>query len=228
MGEKFDPRSHIGEVHGIYTIVDMLDEKDKYGHWIYQCVCNECGFIKESHYGAISGEARKVTSCKHRITHWNNKRIGNIFVKMVERCCNSNSKDYKWYGGKGIKIYEEWLNNPYKFEEWAINNGYNNNLTIDRINESGDYCPENCQWIPLKENARKAGDVNWINVNDEVLTGRQWSEKLGLGINTINTALRNCGLTKTIELIQAMLQEPPSTKHRKSHQTWFSVYGIQV
>jgi hypothetical protein len=110
----------------------------------------------------------------------------------------------------------------------AIKNGYNDNLTIDRINANYDYCPDNCQWIPLIENSRKAGRVNWIDVNGEVLTGRQWSEKLGLGVNTINTALRDYGLIKTIELICAMLQEPPSVKHRKSHQTWFSVYNIEI
>ena len=236
MGEKFDPKCHIGEVHGIYTIIDMLNEKDKYGHWIYKCVCNECGFEKFSHYGAISGKY-KATKCTHLrangeyITYgykWNNERIGKIFQGMFSRCYDINDKSYRWYGEKGIGICKEWRESPKLFEIWAINNGYDDHLTIDRIESDKDYCPENCQWITLSENARRAGMVNWIIVENNKLTGKQWANYLGIGENTINTAVREYGINKTKELISAMLKDPPSTKHRKSHQTWFSVYGIEI
>ena len=62
---NFDPRSHIGEEHGIYKIVDMLEEKDKYGHYIYVAECKECGYKKYTHYGEISGEVSKATVCRH-------------------------------------------------------------------------------------------------------------------------------------------------------------------
>lgn len=236
MGEKFDPRSHIGEVHGIYTINDMLNEKDKYGHWIYKCVCNECGFIKYSHYGAISGKYG-ATNCKHLRANgeyiaygyvWKNKRLSNIFRGIIGRCYDKNDKSYRWYGGQGVKVYKQWLESPSKFEEWAMNNGYADDLTIDRINSDQDYCPENCRWVPLKENSRRAGKVNWITINNETLTGRQWAEKIGLGLLTIDRYVRQHGMNLTVELIKLMLKEPPSTKHRKSRQSWFSVYGIQI
>lgn len=235
--KKFDPRSHIGEVHGIYTIVDMLDEKDKYGHWIYKCTCNECGFVKFSHYGSISGTKSKTTICSHlrangeKIIYghiWENKRIRNIFKGMICRCYDTDEESYIYYGKKGIKICEEWLNNPKLFEEWALNNGYADDLTIDRIDSNKDYCPENCRWISLEENSRRAGKVNWITINNETLTGRQWAIKLGLGLLTIDKYIREYGVDKTKELISAMLKESPTTKHRKSHQTWFGVYGIQI
>jgi hypothetical protein len=237
MNTDFDPRCHIGESYGVYTIVDVLNEKDKYGHYVYKCVCNECGYIKYAHYGKISGEKSRTTKCSHLRANgeyipyghsWSNQRIGNIFQKMIRRCYNVSDKDYRWYGEKGIKICNDWLYNPKLFEKWALNNGYADNLTIDRINSDQDYCPENCQWIPSVENSRKAGKVTWITINNETLTGRQWSEKFHLGVNTINTAIRNYGLDKTKELIIAMIKDNPSTKHRKSHQTWFDVYGIQV
>ena len=236
MAEKFDPRCHIGEVHGIYTIVDMTGEKDKYGHWIYKCICNECGFEKFSHYGAISGKY-KATACKHLRANgdyipygyiWQNKRLKNIFQKMILRCYNKEDKNYCWYGNKGVGICKEWLGDPGQFEEWALSNGYANNLTIDRMDADKDYCPENCRWIPLEDNSRRAGKVNWIEVDDVALTGKQWAAKLNIGPNTINTSIREHGVSKTKELIIAMLKEPPSTKHRKPKQTWFSVYGIQV
>lgn len=237
MTEKFDPRCHIGETHGVYTIVDMLDNKDKYGHWIYKSVCNICGAEKFSHYGSISGPSSVTTKCVHtklggrsivNSYSWSNDRIKNIFNAMVNRCYSEKSKDYRWYGGKGIQICDEWLDNPIKFEEWALSSGYSLDLTIDRIDAEKDYCPENCQWIPLVENSRKAGKVNWITVDGTTLTGRQWSEKLGLGLNTINTAIRECGIYKTQKLINAILHDPIKNHTRKSNQTWFSVYNIEL
>lgn len=237
MSEKFDPRCHVGEVHGIYTIVDMLDEKDKYGHWIYKGVCNECGREKFANYGKFSGPKSTSTRCNHLRANgdlilnkhnWSNQRLRSIFSGMLRRCYNKADGSYKWYGEKGIKIYQQWLDDPKLFETWAIINGYNDNLTIDRIESDKDYCPENCRWLPLEENTRRAGKVNWVTVNDITLTGRQWAEKLGLGLLTVDTYIRLYGLEKTKELIIAMLKEPISSKHRRSKQTWFSVYGIQV
>lgn len=236
MSSKFDPKCHIGETHGIYTIIGLTGEKDKYGHWIYQCVCNECGFEKHSHYGEISGKY-KAEVCNHLRANgeyriygyrWGNKRLGQIFQSMISRCYNENDKNYRWYGNKGIQIDKGWMDNPKLFEEWSIKNGYSDNLTIDRVDADKDYCPDNCRWLTLEENTRRAGNVNWITVGDETLTGRQWAEKLGLGLLTIDTYIRKYGLDLTMQLIKAMLKEPPSAKYRKSHQTWFYVYGIQV
>lgn len=236
MGEKFDPRCHIGEVHGIYTIVDVLNEKDSSGHRLYKCICNECGINKSLSYRNIHAPSQIVTTCRHvrvdgsLITDykWINQRLRKIFNNMMRRCYGPNNKDYQWYGAKDIGVCEEWKKNPQSFEIWSMNNGYADNLTIDRIDATTDYCPENCQWIPLKENTRRAGKVTWITIGDETLTGRQWADKLQIGTNTINTAIRQHGIDKAIELIAAMLEELPSTKHRKSNQTWFSVYGIQI
>ena len=236
MNEVINAKDHIGEVHGIYTIVEQLSTRYTDGHLLYKCVCNVCGYVKYCTYSDVAAPSKKASICKHlrsdgswiKHTQWNNKRIHRIFKDMMGRCYNVSDKDYKYYGGKGIKIFQAWLDNPQYFEEWALSNGYNDNLTIDRINADQDYCPTNCRWITLEENTRRAGKVNWVTIEDETLTGRQWAEKLGIGLLTIDKYIRKYGLDSTIQLIKAMLKEPPSTKHRKSHQTWFSVYGIQV
>ena len=147
---------------------------------------------------------------------------------MHRRCYNSNSKDYKWYGAKGIKICSEWINIPERFEQWALNHGYNDTLTLDRIDSNKDYEPSNCRWITLRENCQRAGKVTWIEIDGIVNTGREWSDYLNIGTNTINTLIREYGLELTIQLMKKMLKDSPSNKHRRSHQTWFSVYGIQV
>jgi hypothetical protein len=69
---------------------------------------------------------------------------------MKRRCTNPKNSHFKDYGGRGIKVCEEW-NNSTNFIEWALNNGYREELTLDRIDVNGNYCPENCTWIPMKE-----------------------------------------------------------------------------
>lgn len=85
-------------------------------------------------------------------------RLYRIFMGIKSRCYNKNDQHYKWYGGKGIKVCDEWMcdNGVKKFAEWALNNGYNEKLTIDRIDADCDYCPENCRWIDKSLNSKLA------------------------------------------------------------------------
>lgn len=226
----FNPRCHIGETHGIYTLVDVLDEKDKYGHWIYKGICNVCGHEKYSHYGSFSGPKSKAIVCTHikangkhvEPTKWENKRIGNIFRGMKARCYNKNDKNYKHYGEKGIYICDEWMNNPKSFEKWSMENGYSDNLTIDRIDGNKNYCPENCRWVTLAENTINKPNTNMINVNGEIYTGRGWSRKLGLGENQINKYIKKNGVENVAEFIRRYLDNP--TLQPKNKQSYYDLY----
>lgn len=228
--KKIDPRIHIGEIHGIYELVDVSEDTDIYGHYIYKGVCKECGYEKHSHYGAFSGPKSVTTVCNHidvdgkyiRVTNWDNKRIGKIFRGMKIRCYNPNKKAYRWYGAKGIKICDEWIENPKLFEDWAVKNGYADNLTIDRIDEDKNYSPDNCRWIPQANNSKYKSTTSLIQVNDEVHTGKDWSRILGFGINTINEYIRKYGLDNTVKFIEAYLNNPglkPKTK-----QSYYDLY----
>lgn len=215
---------NIGKIIGIYQVCGICEERTSDGHLKYHVKCIECGFETYTKLSNI----KQAKICKHLKTPWKNKRIGKIFNNMKSRCYNIEDKDYCFYGAKGVTICDEWLNNPLLFKEWALNNGYTDNLTIDRIDADQSYNPNNCRWISLEENARRAGKVNWITVGNTTLTGRQWAEQLGIGANTINTAIRKYGIDKTRELIAAMLKDLPSTKKREPNQSWFSVYGIEI
>lgn len=79
-------------------------------------------------------------------------RLYNIWKMMRKRCRCKSRSDYKYYGGKGVRVCEEWNNTDFGFEAfrfWALRNGYRNDLTLDRINPDGDYCPENCRWVTM-------------------------------------------------------------------------------
>ena len=230
MKNKIDPVSHVGETHGIYTLVDVLDEKNKYGQYIYKGVCNICGYVKFSHYGDFSGSKSIVTVCKHvdasgrytNPTSWGNKRIRHIFQGMKNRCYRQNDKDYKHYGGKGICICDEWLDDPSLFEEWAVNNGYQDDLTIDRIDEDQGYCQDNCRWVTISDNAKYNSTTSMIEVNGEVHSGHDWARILGLGQNRINTYVRQYGLDNTKKFIELYRNNP--TLKPKGKQSYYDLY----
>ncbi|TET87233.1 MAG: hypothetical protein E3J96_05900 [Sulfurovum sp.] len=84
-----------------------------------------------------------------------NKKLYDVWREMKQRCFNKNHKSYKYYGAKNIKVCDEWINDYTSFENWALQNGYKNTLTIDRIANDGDYELSNCQWITQREQILK-------------------------------------------------------------------------
>ena len=125
---------------------------------------------------------------------------------MKARCNNPKNKDYRWYGEKGIKVCQEWVEDPSSFETWALQNGYKENLTIDRKDENKDYCPENCTWIPLKENSAKKSSTHYITVYNETYSGKEWARILNKGPNFINTKIKRDGIQITVDYIKNNLE----------------------
>ncbi len=108
-----------------------------------------------------------------------------IWRGMKSRCYNKNNKSYKHYGGRGIKICDDWLNNAGAFCKWALNNGYKKGLSIERINVNGNYEPNNCTFIPIGEQANnKTNKVN-ITINSEVHSETEWSKIAKISKNCI-------------------------------------------
>ena len=132
-------------------------------------------------------------SVSHRMT---GTRIYRIYKSMKTRCLNKNSKHYKNYGGRGIKICDEWLGEHgfENFNNWAVENGYKENLTIDRINVNGNYEPSNCRWIELKLQARNRTNSVYLLFNGETVSPEELSKRTGLSVNTIYNARRR-GIT---------------------------------
>ena len=222
----------VGTRIGLYEVLYECDFKSNDGHRMFHVKCSECGWESDVQKHQIKRLGQK---CKHvnlagqystdkaKIV-WNNNRIFKIYQGMIQRCYNPNNKNFEEYGGKGIRICEEWLHNPKSFEEWSISNGYKDDLTIDRIDSDKNYCPDNCQWITLKENSRRA-NANFIEVDGKTLSGTQWAETLDFGKNTINKLIRKYPLNKVKELIRRRIKDPDKIRSHPK-QSWMSVYGI--
>ncbi len=148
--------------------------------WLCKC---ECGAIKNI-YGSnlrkgvskSCGCLRKIINRDRMLIHGLSKnRIYEILIGMRSRCYCEDNPSYKNYGGRGIKVYEEWLNNFNSFVFWANNNGYKDNLTIERLDNNGDYCPENCIWIPRSSQNRNKRNNRHMIIFGERKTVREWS-----------------------------------------------------
>lgn len=123
---------------------------------------------------------------KHNLVHGlSHSRIYNTYHSMKQRCYNPSHKSYHNYGGRGIKVCEEWLNDFQAFYDWSMSHGYSDDLTIDRKDNNGNYCPENCRWATYKEQSNNVRTNHIITYKDETHTLKEWSEILNINHNTL-------------------------------------------
>lgn len=122
--------------------------------------------------------------------YYSKTRLFHIWSNMRQRCTNKNKPDYKYYGGKGVKVCKEWDESFLVFKEWADNSGYNDSLTIDRINVDGNYEPDNCRWATRKEQTRNRATTLRITHEGITKTAAEWAEEIGITDQLISERLR--------------------------------------
>lgn len=117
-------------------------------------------------------------------------RLYRIWQAMKTRTTNPKAQHFSVYGGRGIRVCDEWFHSFPTFESWALANGYQEGLSIDRIDPNGHYCPENCRWITMAEQQRNKRNVPLITFNGETHTRPEWAELLGIPKATLASRLR--------------------------------------
>ena len=156
---------YLGKTFGRLMVIQRMDN-DKWGgsRWLCECVCGKVKAVTANNLGrntfscgCLHIDRIKESKLKHGLFVGDRKgcRLYSIWSGMKTRCSNPNRKMYPRYGGKGVTVCHEWLEYE-PFRDWAMANGYEDTLTIDRIDSDGNYEPSNCQWITNSENVKRS------------------------------------------------------------------------
>ena len=166
---------------GYLTIISKVENTKTGARWLCKCDCGAETIVRgyDLRKGTVvsCGCYRKQAAINAITTHGMSKtRLFHEWQYIKRRCYNKNYKYYSYYGGKGISVCSEWLNSFECFHNWAINNGYTDELTLDRIDSNGNYEPSNCRWITRKEQQNNTSRNHRFTINGETKTLAQWCE----------------------------------------------------
>lgn len=194
-----------GQRFGRLTVLYKTD-KTKYGKALWHCKC-DCGNFKDTistslkngdvkSCGCLQKEVRKENALhldKVRLKHgMSDNRLYRIYNDMVSRCYRKSINGYENYGGRGIRVCDEWLGEDgfKNFMSWSFANGYNEELTIDRLDSNGHYEPNNCKWSTRKEQANNTRATIFLEYGREKHSLTEWSEITGIRKGTLYTRMR--------------------------------------
>lgn len=185
-----------GRRFGRLTVEERAGNRNGHATWLCRC---ECGNTKVITGASLTAGKTRSCGCLHQdVTREKNKdktthggthtRLYSIWRGMKKRCLLKTHKAYKNYGGRGITVCEEWMDFQ-KFEKWATENGYDDKLTLDRVDNNGGYGPNNCRWRTQKEQALNRRTNHYISYGGETKTISEWEETLGMRRGTIVSRL---------------------------------------
>lgn len=195
-----------GQKFGKLTVIELVEKKlyinpngKKLLKKYYKCQC-ECGNETIVYQGKLTSGQTKSCGCLTLKHGMYNTRLYNIWRGMIKRCYLITSKDYKRYGARGIKIYESWRKDFINFYNWAISNGYADNLSIDRIDSNESYIPSNCRWVNASKQANNRSSNQLITYNGETHNITEWAKKLNIKRHVIYQRLKaNWSIEKALE-----------------------------
>lgn len=165
-----------GLKYGRLTVLELDKERTtaKRKYWLCECECGNVTSTRSDQLGkctfscgCYAKELAEKNLVGRHTTGEQRTRLAGIWYKMRTRCNNPKQIEYHHYGGRGIRVCKEWEEDFLKFKEWAVNNGYDDTLTIDRIDVNGDYEPSNCRWQTIQQQLNNKRTTLWVECNGE-------------------------------------------------------------
>lgn len=181
-----------GKRYGRLTVVRRIDKKGNGAYW--ECLC-DCGNTTILTTRVLNNGHTKSCGCYRRsgereTTHGMSKtRIYREWLAIKRRCYNKNSAYYEIYGGRGIAVCDEWKSSFEAFYAWAMAKGYRDDLTIDRIDNNGDYSPLNCRWATTAEQSLNKSSNRLVTFNGETKPVKAWADEKGINYHTLYSRL---------------------------------------
>ncbi len=188
-----------GQTFGRWTVLTRAGStKNGRAAWLCRCVC---GTEKIVAAGCLRDGKSKSCGClnlekiiERNTTHgMTGTRLYGIWTKMVQRTTNEKDERYEDYGGRGITMCEEWRKSFEAFKMWAVENGYAENLTIDRINNDRGYSPDNCRWVTKKVQMRNTRRTHFLTFRGETKCITDWAEETGISRAVIDARINRLG-----------------------------------
>ena len=189
------PKDLTGMKFGKLTVIEKAGYKNRNSQWLCEC---ECGNTTVVGKGRLTSGTTKSCGClKHRPavnrTHGKSKtRLYYVWRNMMNRCYNDKVSDYYNYGGRGIKMCDEWLGKDgfQNFHDWAMANGYDPEAkrgvtTLDRIDSDGNYEPSNCRWVDGKAQANNKRCNHYVHYNGKTMSLKELAESTGINYKTL-------------------------------------------
>jgi hypothetical protein len=179
---------------GKLTVLDRA-QNDKRGQSMWNCLC-DCGkatvvngYYLTTEHTRSCGCVKKSMGGRNKTHGQSNTALYRVWSTMKRRCHAPTNQKYKNYGARGIKVCAEWKKDFSEFYRWATKNGFQRGLTIDRIDVNGDYCPENCKWSTLIEQAQNKTNNRNIEFCGKTMSISSWERETGICRKTISDRL---------------------------------------
>lgn len=190
-----------GQRFGRLTVIEKCGVATS-GHALWKCKCDcgnhhittsnqlrggskSCGCLQRERASEAAKQRTGQNCSKKYAIGQEHYRLHQCYKDMLNRCYNKNNRSFARYGGRGIGVYVDWFNDFYAFRDWALDNGYANNLTLDRIDVNGNYVPDNCRWVTVKVQNNNRSNNRIVNYKGETMTLHELSEKHDIAYKTL-------------------------------------------
>lgn len=185
-----------GKKFNMLTVLELHDKENGIARWKCQCECGNISIVRGGNLksgavkscGCMSSRVRKKTHCE------SNTKLYRHWISMIYRCSNPKHFAYKWYGARGIKVCDEWK--TYEgFKEWVLKTKPKDyeDISVERVDVNGDYCPQNCIWIPLREQANNRRTCRYYTYNGKTQNLMQWCKEYNVNYKLVHDRIYKSG-----------------------------------